>query len=118
MIFSTLRNLLWLSLGLVVSLQAVLGCTNTVEVACSLPEFTTLCSAIELAGLGSALDTGNWTVFAPTNDAFAALPEDMLDAALNSTDLLTDILLFHAVPEVLPASMLNCTDTLEMANGK
>jgi len=65
--------------------------------------FTTLLAAVEAAGLGETLSgDGPFTLFAPTNDAFAAAfealgvtPED----ALADPDLLTSILLFHVVPD-------------------
>jgi transforming growth factor-beta-induced protein len=73
---------------------------------------------VDIAGLGDALGMGNWTVFAPTNAAFDALPEELLDAALNNTVLLTDILLFHAVEDVVDSSMLECSELVTMANGQ
>ena len=61
------------------------------------------------AGLADALsdpDAG-FTVFAPTNDAFAALPQEILDAVLADVDLLTAVLLYHVAPEVLTAADLS-----------
>ena len=88
------------------------------EIACSLDDFSTLCTAVTAAGLSDALNGGKWTVFAPTNAAFAELG-DTLDAVLSDPDLLTDILLFHAVGEkALKAKDLRCKKTTEMANGK
>jgi len=53
-------------------------------------------TAIEAAGLDDELSTGGpFTLFAPTNAAFDALPEGVLDAVLADVDLLTDILLYH-----------------------
>jgi len=58
--------------------------------------FSTLVTAIEAAGLDDELATGGpFTLFAPTNAAFAALPAGVLDAVLADRDLLTDILLYH-----------------------
>lgn len=86
-----------------------------VEIACSLDDFSTLCSAIEAAGLADALSSGHWTVFAPTNAAFDALG-DLLDTVLADTALLTDILLFHAVDDAVSSKDLECAATVEMAN--
>lgn len=60
--------------------------------------FTTLLSAVQAAGLESAL-TGEqaYTVFAPTDEAFAALPEGDLDALLADTDTLARLLNYHIV---------------------
>ena len=68
-----------------------------------------------MAGLGDALSSGHWTVFAPTNQAFEKLG-DLLSDVLADKALLTDILLFHAVPEVVGSEDLHCTETVEMAN--
>jgi uncharacterized surface protein with fasciclin (FAS1) repeats len=58
--------------------------------------FSTLVTALEAAGLDDELATGGpFTLFAPTNDAFDALPEGVLEAVLADVDLLTDSLLYH-----------------------
>jgi uncharacterized surface protein with fasciclin (FAS1) repeats len=58
--------------------------------------FSTLVAAIEAAGLEDELTSGGpFTLFAPTNAAFDALPEGVLDAVLADVDLLTEILLYH-----------------------
>ena len=69
--------------------------------------FTTLISALEAAGLDEALrGPGPFTVFAPTDDAFAALPTGALDDLLaDPTGALTDVLSYHVVPdEAVPSS--------------
>jgi len=71
-----------------------------VEVASSTEGFRTLVAAITAAGLGETLSgTGPFTVFAPTDDAFAALPAGVLDALLlpENKDLLIKILTYHVV---------------------
>ena len=61
--------------------------------------FTTLLTALELTGLTGALEGDDaLTVFAPTDDAFAALPEGTLEALIGDPDALTEILLYHVVP--------------------
>ena len=66
-------------------------------------QFTTLVSALEAAGLADTLSAdGDFTVFAPTNDAFDAALESLgisLDALLGDTAMLTQILTYHVVPE-------------------
>lgn len=58
--------------------------------------FSTLVTALEAAGLDDELATGGpFTLFAPTNAAFDALPAGVLDAVLADVDLLTDVLLYH-----------------------
>lgn len=61
--------------------------------------FSTLVTAVQTAGLVDALSSaGPFTVFAPTNEAFAALPEGTLASLLDDPEALADILLYHVVP--------------------
>jgi uncharacterized surface protein with fasciclin (FAS1) repeats len=67
-----------------------------VDIAASDENFSTLVTALELAGLDEALQgEGPFTVFAPTNDAFNALPEGALDSLVADKEALTDVLLYH-----------------------
>lgn len=78
---------------------------NILEVAEGAGSFTTLLAAVEAAGLTSTLEgAGPFTVFAPTDAAFAALPEGALDGLLADTDELSDYLLFHVAPGSLSAA--------------
>jgi transforming growth factor-beta-induced protein len=71
---------------------------DIVDVAVEDGRFTTLVTAIQAAGLEEALRAeGPLTVFAPTDDAFAALPEGTVEALLADIPALTDILLYHVV---------------------
>merc|ERR1712232_1363530 len=70
--------------------------------------FETLVAALSAADLVDdlSLPNGPYTVFAPTDDAFAALPAELVDCLLNDTPTLTQILLFHvAVGEVLSTQL-------------
>ena len=89
--------------------------SNTiVDIAAGNPDFSTLVAAVSAAGLVDALSgEGPFTVFAPTNEAFAALPEGTLDSLLlpENKQQLTDILLYHVVPgAVLAADVVNLTE--------
>ncbi|MEM7112394.1 MAG: fasciclin domain-containing protein [Chloroflexota bacterium] len=77
-----------------------------VDAAVADGRFTTLVAAVEAAGLVDALSSEDMlTVFAPTDDAFAALPEGTIDALLAAPEgQLTDILLYHVVDGVVPAA--------------
>ncbi|NNK90846.1 MAG: fasciclin domain-containing protein [Acidimicrobiia bacterium] len=79
-----------------------------VDVAVGAGTFDTLVAAVTAAGLGDTLSgDGPFTVFAPTDDAFAALPEGTLEALLDDIPTLTDILLYHVVAgEVLAADVV------------
>ena len=73
---------------------------DIVDTAIADGRFTTLVAAIQAAGLVDALKAeGPFTVFAPTDDAFAALPAGTLDSLLlpENKQQLTDILLYHVV---------------------
>ncbi|TVR63395.1 MAG: fasciclin domain-containing protein [Gemmatimonadales bacterium] len=71
---------------------------NIVETAAAAGSFTTLLAAAEAAGLVEVLQgEGPFTVFAPTDDAFAALPEGTVEALLADPDALREILLYHVV---------------------
>jgi uncharacterized surface protein with fasciclin (FAS1) repeats len=74
--------------------------TDTVIDVAVANDFTTLVAAVEAAGLVETLSgEGPFTVFAPTNEAFAALPDGLLDALLlpENKDALTEILTYHVV---------------------
>jgi transforming growth factor-beta-induced protein len=69
--------------------------------------FSTLVTAVQAAGLESALrGDGPFTVFAPTNAAFDALPAGTLEALLADIPALTEILTFHVVPGRITAADL------------
>ena len=74
------------------------------EIAVADGRFTTLVAALDAAGLVETLSgEGAFTVFAPTDDAFAALPEGTVEALLADIPALTNILLYHVVDGVVPA---------------
>ncbi len=61
-------------------------------------EFNTLVAAVQAAGLVETLQgDGPFTVFAPTDEAFAALPEGTLDGLLEDPEALAEILTYHVV---------------------
>ncbi|MEM7724303.1 MAG: fasciclin domain-containing protein [Pseudomonadota bacterium] len=71
---------------------------NIVETAVANGSFTTLVAAVEAAGLVETLSgEGPFTVFAPTDEAFAALPEGTVEGLLEDTDALTNVLTYHVV---------------------
>ena len=83
------------------------GAGTIVDVASSTPGFTTLVAAVQAAGLVDTLNgPGPFTVFAPTDDAFAALPPGLLDALLlpENKEVLTKILTYHVVPGAVMAA--------------
>ena len=101
---------------------------DIVDVAVGAGNFTTLVAAVQAAGLVDTLKgEGPFTVFAPTDEAFAALPEGTVEALLADIPALTAILTYHVVPgkvmstdlsEGLTATTVNGADvTITLADG-
>lgn len=81
--------------------------TDIVETAIEAGSFNTLVAAVEAAGLVEVLrGDGPFTVFAPTDEAFAALPEGTIEMLLEpeNVEQLVAILTYHVVPGEVPAS--------------
>ena len=72
---------------------------SVVDAAVATPALSTLVDAVVAAGLDEALaTTENITVFAPTNDAFGALPAGILETVVGDVDILTAVLTYHVSP--------------------
>jgi uncharacterized surface protein with fasciclin (FAS1) repeats len=83
---------------------------DIVDTAASDSQFSTLVAAVKAAGLVDTLKSdGPFTVFAPTNDAFAALPAGTVESLLlpENKDQLTAILTYHVVPGKVKAGDLS-----------
>ena len=94
---------------------------SIVDVATANGGFTTLIAALEATGLDTTLSDmdSQFTVFAPTDDAFALLGQDVIDALLADTDTLSDILTYHVISgEVDSSAAISSAGSLvEMVNG-
>jgi uncharacterized surface protein with fasciclin (FAS1) repeats len=80
---------------------------NIVEIAAADERFSTLVAAVTAAGLAETLSgPGPFTVYAPLNDAFAALPEGTVETLLKpeNKDQLTNVLLYHVDDRTLSAA--------------
>jgi len=76
-----------------------MGEKDIVDTAAEAGTFTTLLAAAEAAGLVDTLKgDGPFTVFAPTDEAFAALPEGTVEGLLADPEALAAILTYHVVP--------------------
>merc|ERR1712131_227230 len=83
---------------------------NIAEVDSGDERFSTLLAAVGAAGLADTPATGGpFTVFAPTNDAFAKVPKEALDGLLADKEALTKVLLRHVVPGTKFAKELRYT---------
>ncbi|HWS40938.1 MAG TPA: fasciclin domain-containing protein [Arenimonas sp.] len=92
-----------------------------VEVAASNPDFSTLVAAVKAAGLVDTLNSkGPFTVFAPTNAAFAKLPAGTVESLLKpeNKEKLTAILTFHVVAGKVTAAEVVKLNTANTVNGK
>jgi len=94
---------------------------SIVDVAVSNGSFTTLVAALEATGLDATLSDmdSSFTVFAPTDDAFALLGDETIAALLDDTDTLTDILTYHVIGAEIDSSaaISSAGSTVEMVNG-
>lgn len=91
---------------------------DIVDVAVGAGNFTTLVAAVQAAGLVDTLKgEGPFTVFAPTDAAFAALPEGTVQGLLNDIPALTAILTYHVVPGKVMSSDLAEGMTAATVNG-
>ena len=84
---------------------------DIVETARAAGSFNTLLTAVEAAGLVDVLKgEGPFTVFAPTDEAFANIPADQLSALLADKEALKAVLLYHVVPgAVTSGDVVNLT---------
>jgi uncharacterized surface protein with fasciclin (FAS1) repeats len=94
---------------------------DIVDTAVGAGQFTTLTAALGAAGLVDTLrGPGPFTVFAPTDDAFARLPAGTVEALLRpeNRDQLTAILTYHVVPGTVMAADVVRVDEAETVNGE
>jgi uncharacterized surface protein with fasciclin (FAS1) repeats len=94
---------------------------DIVDTAVSSGQFNTLAAALDAAGLVSTLKgAGPFTVFAPTDDAFAKLPAGTVEALLKpeNKQKLVDVLTYHVVPSKVMAADVTKLDEARTVNGK
>merc|ERR1719378_1437742 len=94
---------------------------NIVELAQSVEDLSTLVAAVVAADLAETLSSpGPFTVFAPTNEAFGALPEGTVDSLLKPENKaqLADILTYHVLPEQVLSTDLKVYQRVATVEGK
>ena len=80
---------------------------DIIDTAVSAGQFNTLVKAVQAAGLVDTLKgKGPFTVFAPTDDAFAKLPAGTLEALLQDKQKLAQVLTYHVVPGKVTAAQV------------
>lgn len=90
-----------------------------VDIAVQAGSFKTLVQAVQAAGLVETLSgEGPFTVFAPTDEAFAQIPAETLQAVLADKEKLTAILTYHVVPGKLMAADVVRSTQLQTAQGQ
>src|SRR6056297_3796032 len=107
---------------------ALTACAHTeapqdiVDIAASNPEFSTLVTAVQAAGLVDTLKSeGPFTVFAPTDEAFAKLPEGTVETLLlpENKDQLVAVLTYHVVPgKVMSSDIAGQAMSVETVQGQ
>ncbi|MDY6937305.1 MAG: fasciclin domain-containing protein [Cyanobacteriota bacterium] len=91
---------------------------NIVEIAVSTEGFSTLVAAVQAAGLVEALQSpGPFTVFAPTDDAFAKLPPGTVQTLVQNPPQLARILKYHVVSGKLNQEELAKLETVTSLEG-
>ena len=93
---------------------------SIVDIAVEDGRFTTLVAAVQAAGLAETLSgEGQFTVFAPTDDAFAALPEGTVESLLEEPEgALRDILLYHVAEGAVPAETVVTLESATTLQGE
>ena len=106
------------AVALPVSAASAAPSKNIVETAAASKQFSTLVSLVKKAGLVNTLSgSTDYTVFAPTNAAFAKVPKKTLNMLLEDKSLLRKVLLYHVLPGKVPASKVLKTKSAKTAEG-
>jgi uncharacterized surface protein with fasciclin (FAS1) repeats len=101
------------------SAKAPAPTTDIVQTAVAAGSFTTLARLLETAGLVQTLKgPGPFTVFAPTDAAFAKLPKATVDALVADTARLKQVLTYHVVPGRVTASQVSRLTSAKTVNGQ
>ena len=92
---------------------------SIVETAVAAGSFKTLVKALQAADLVEVLEgPGPFTVFAPTDEAFAAVPKETLDALLQDKKQLAGVLTYHVVPGKVMAADVVKVDSAKTVQGQ
>lgn len=92
---------------------------DIVDTAVDAGSFTTLVAALEATGLDETLrGEGPFTVFAPTDEAFAKLPDGTVESLLDDTAALAAILTYHVVPGEVAAADVVELESAQTVNGE
>jgi len=99
--------------------RSKMGKKNIVETAVTAGQFNTLVTAVKAADLVETLSgPGPFTVFAPTDDAFAKLPKGTVEGLLKNKDKLKAVLTYHVVAGKVMASDVVNLKSAKTVNGQ
>ena len=105
-------------IGTIIVNQPVITSNTVYDIISNSADHTILEIAIDTCGLASTLDgPGPFTVFAPTDAAFNALPAGTISSLLSNLPALTDILKYHVVGDSVMSSMLSNGQTVTTLEG-
>ena len=105
--------------GIIHVIDAVVTPPTIVDLAVATPYLSTLVTAINAAQLAETLSgPGPFTVFAPVNSAFAALPSATLNTLLANPSQLSPILTYHVIPQRLLAAEVLAASSFATVNGQ
>lgn len=114
-----LMGLLMLTAAVHAGMQQRSSAQDIVETAQAAGNFNTLITALKEAGLVETLKgEGPFTVFAPTDEAFAKIPKEQLQALLADKAALTKVLTYHVVPGKVTAADVAMLETAETVEGQ
>jgi uncharacterized surface protein with fasciclin (FAS1) repeats len=118
--FARLTTAAAVALTLSASVPAMAQQKDIVDTAVGAGMFNTLVTAVQAAGLVETLKgTGPFTVFAPTDEAFAKVPKATLDGLLADKDKLTQVLTYHVVPgKVMAADVVKLKEATTVQGSK
>ena len=111
---------LCVALGLMISMTGVHAADESVTVmttAAKAPELSTFYRLVQQAGLAQALQASDLTVFAPTDDAFKAVPAATMDKLIKDPEALKAVLTYHVLPAKLTVAKLDANTSLATVNG-
>ncbi|MCH8569324.1 MAG: fasciclin domain-containing protein [Balneolales bacterium] len=91
---------------------------DILDIAASDDRFSTLTMLLTETGLADVLRNGEeYTVFAPTDEAFADVPEETLNALMNDREMLQEVLLSHVVVGTVTSDAVTQIDEAQTASG-
>ncbi len=105
--------------GAAFSLDQPVTYANVMDTIPDVEMLSTFVAAVEAAGLSDVLRQAEYTIFAPTNEAFDNLPEGKLERLLlpENKEALADILTYHVVPKRLSVDDFRAGEHYKTVNG-